>query len=442
MKTIKQLKTERDALKAKGLALIEAAQAGERDLTEAEETQLSAIETDLETLHGQIAAMEAREERRMRLAGTGAVTASPGAASVPTATRVQVGADRATLDPRAGFANVAEFARAVRAANPQVPGMHTDERLGRLYATPTGFHRESGANEGYLVPPEFRDRIWELVFEADNLLAQVDTEPTSANQVNDLSDDWQPWGSSGIRAFWRGEGSQMTPTRADVKPRAVYLNELYAFVTATDELLEDAPRLSNRLEMKAAQAINWKIDDAIVYGDGVAKPLGWMSSGALVTVAKESGQAADTIVAANVTKMFSRLLPSSVPRAAWRVNTDVLPQLMTMTLGDQPIWTPPGSGLVNAPGGFLLGRPIVFTEHAKTLGDLGDIQLVDPKGYYALRKEGGIKFASSIHLYFDYGLQAFRWTIRLGGQPHLAAPVSPKHGTATKSHFVTLAERA
>lgn len=441
MKTIKQLKAERDALKVKGLALIEAAQAGDRDLGEAEETQLSAIEGDLEALHGQIAAGEAREERRMRLAGTASAAASP-ASSIIHSVQVQVGADRATLDPRAGFANVADFARAVRAANPQVPGMQTDERLGRLYATPTGFHRESGANEGYLVPPEFRDRIWEMVFEADNLLAQVDTEPTNANQVNDLTDDWQPWGSTGIRAFWKNEGSQMTPTRADVKPRAVYLNELYAFVTASDELLQDAPRLSNRLEIKAAQAINWKIDDAIVYGDGVAKPLGWMSSGALVTVAKESGQAADTIVADNVGKMFSRLLPSSVIRAQWRVNTDVLPQLVKMTLGDQPIWTPPGSGLVNAPGGFLFGRPIVFTEHAKTLGDLGDIQLVDPKGYYAARKEGGIKFASSIHLYFDYGLQAFRWTIRLGGQPHLAAPVSPKHGTATKSHFVTLAERA
>ena len=90
----------------------------------------------------------------------------------------------------------------------------------------------------------------------------------------------------------------------------------------------------------------------------------------------------------------------------------------------------------------LLGRPIRFSEHCKTLGTVGDIQLVDPKGYYALTKAGGIKFASSIHLYFDYGLQAFRWTIRLGGQPHLAAPVSPANGSTTKSHFVALATRA
>ena len=71
----------------------------------------------------------------------------------------------------------------------------------------------------------------------------------------------------------------------------------------------------------------------------------------------------------------------------------------------------------------------------------GDIQLIDPKGYYGLKKQGGTKFASSIHLYFDQGLQAFRWTVRFGGQPHLKSAVSPNKGSATKSHFVTLEAR-
>ena len=85
---------------------------------------------------------------------------------------------------------------------------------------------------------------------------------------------------------------------------------------------------------------------------------------------------------------------------------------------------------------------MVLSEHSKTLGDKGDIQLIDPMGYYGLKKAAGVRFATSIHLYFDYGLQAFRWTVRFGGQPHLKAPVSPANGTNTKSHFVTLAERA
>jgi Phage capsid family. len=102
----------------------------------------------------------------------------------------------------------------------------------------------------------------------------------------------------------------------------------------------------------------------------------------------------------------------------------------------------PANGLAEAPGGFLLGLPIRFSEFASTVGDLGDIQLISPRGYYGVRRAEGVRFASSIHLYFDYATEAFRWTFRYGGQPHLSAPVSPANGSATKSHFVTLAARA
>jgi HK97 family phage major capsid protein len=234
----------------------------------------------------------------------------------------------------------------------------------------------------------------------------------------------------------------MTASRLATKGRTVNLDELYAFVLATDELLMDASRLNSRLTVQAARAIRWKANDAIVYGTGAGQPLGFFSSAVLVSVAKEGSQAADTIVAANVLKMFSRLLTAGLQNVFWTVNPDVLPQLGVMTIGDQPIWTPPSSGLREAPGGFLLGRPVRFSEHNKTLGDKGDIFLIDPMGYYLTMKRGGVQSASSIHLYFDYNITAFRWTFRLGGQPHLSAPISPANGSATKSHFVTLDERA
>jgi HK97 family phage major capsid protein len=433
MRTLKALKTREAELKAEGSALLDAADKDARDLTAEEEARFAAIEGELDGLKAEIAVAEKAAERRRLMTGT----------SVPAVPSVQVGADRSTLDPTGGFNALAEFAQAVHRANPQTPGNIVDPRLAAMYrASPTGYMREGGSNDGYMVPPQFRDRIWELVFGADNLMSEVDSEPTTSNQVNDLSDDWTPWGGTGIRAFWRAEAQQMTGTRPNVNPRSVVLHELYAFVLATDELMEDAPRLNSRLETKAAQAINWKLDDAIINGDGVGKPLGYMKSGALVSVAKESGQTADTVVAANVAKMFSRLLPQSVGNSHWRINSDVIPHLMLMTLADQPIWTPPSSGFTQSPGGFLFGRPVRISEHCETVGDKGDIQLIDPKGYYGLRKEGGVRFASSIHLYFDYGMQAFRWTVRFGGQPHMKAPVSPAKGTATKSHFVTLDARA
>lgn len=342
-----------------------------------------------------------------------------------------------------GFGNLAEFALAVRNASPGASNFQIDERLSR-FAAPSNFHRETGSTDGYQVPPQYRAEVWDVVNADDpaNLLNLVDAEPTVSNAVEMLADESTPWGASGVQAYWRSEGSQMSPSRLSQQSRTVKLGELYAFVLATEELLEDAPRLNARLTNKSGLAIRWKASDAIMWGDGVGKPLGYMNSAALVSVAEETTQIADTIVAGNVAKMYARMLAAGMPRAIWLVNSDVLPQLMTMTLGNQPIWTPPSTGFANAPGGMLFGRPVVPTEHCKTLGDKGDIQLIDPMGYYAARKQAGVQFASSMHLYFDYNIQAFRWTFRLGGQPYLSAPVSPAEGSATKSHFIVLDERA
>lgn len=435
MKTLKELKARQAEAKAEGRALLAAAERAGRELNAAEELAFQALETELEGLATAIAAKEREADRRRAMEGT----ASPSMSS-----HIEVGADRSTLDPKLGFRSLADFAGSVHRANPQNPNAILDQRLANMYqAAPSGTMREGGSSDGYMVPPEFRDRIWELVFAGDNLMSEIDSEPTNSNQVNDLSDDWTPWGGTGVQAKWRSEASQMTAT-ADKSPvpRSVILHELYAFVIASDELLQDAPRLNSRLENKAAAAINWKLDDSIQFGNGVGKPLGFMNSPALISVAKDASQAAATLSVGNIVNMFARMLGDSVGRAYWRMNSDVLPSLITMTHGGQPIWTPPSTGIVGAPGGTLLGRPIRFSEHCKTLGTKGDVMLVDPKGYYGLRKEGGIQFASSIHLYFDYGLQAFRWTVRFGGQPHLKAPMSPANGTNTKSHFVTLDTRA
>lgn len=202
------------------------------------------------------------------------------------------------------------------------------------------------------------------------------------------------------------------------------------------------PRLSDRLTRKAGQAIRYKANEAIVNGTGSGQPLGWFTSSAKVSVAKESGQTAATVVAANVAKMYARVINPG--QAVWYINQDVLPQLLTMTLGNNSVWTPPATGFTNAPGGFLLGRPVQFLENCQTVGTQGDIQLVNPRGYYAITKGGGesIEFAESMHLFFDYNIDAFRWIFRLNGQPFASAPVTPAKGSTTRSHFVVLDTRS
>lgn len=350
--------------------------------------------------------------------------------------------DRAEDDASGGFKTMGEFARAVREA--YTPGGRVHANFGRgIYAAPTDYHSANGtAGEGYMVPAQHRDEIFQLAFPGNDLVSRLAPEPTDSNAVDITADETTPWGSSGVQAKWRNEASQMAATKTDTKLRTVRLNELYAFVLASEELLADAPRLQNRLTIKSAEAIRYKASDAVMNGDGNGKPLGWMAAACLVTQAKEVGQAAATISAKNVLKMYSRLI-SDGGAPFWAAHSSALPEIATMTIGDQPIWTPPTQGLKEAPNGMLLGLPIVFVEQAETLGTKGDIQLINPAGYYAAVKRGeGVRFDSSIHLYFDYGLNAFRWMFRIGGQPFLSAAVSRAKGSDTKSHFVVLETRS
>jgi len=356
--------------------------------------------------------------------------------------RVSGGEDRQRQDPWAGFSGAYEFTRAVRvASNPN--GGAVDPRLTaipKLLGAPTGFHRETGSDEGYMVPTALRDGVWEAVEEInEEIFNDVDTEPTGGNSVQFVKDETTPWGSTGVKAYFVGEGQQGTRSRLGTSASLMPLHKMMVLVEATDELLEDAPRLFNRLTKKSGEAINWKGSWAINEGTGAGMPLGYMNSAAVVSVAKETGQAADSVVADNVAKMYARCINPS--KANWYLNQDVLPQLFTLKIGDQPIWTPPSEGFKQAPGGFLLGRPVKISEHCQTLGDAGDIRFVNPMGYYSPRKNSGLKFAQSLHLWFDYEVEAFRWTFRMGGAPYLSAPISPNKGSTTRSHFVTLAVR-
>lgn len=432
-----ELLQERADLIAEAQRIHAGAAAENRDLTAEEAARDDAIAAQLTKLNARIGRLERLREHERQAAS--ARLDDSGATYPPARVGHTISGlhDRREDDPRQGFAGLGDFAMAVRAAS--APGGSVDERL-RYGAAPSNYLERSGASgEGYLVPSEFRAGIWSLVF-ADPVLERFSFEPTETGSVELLADETTPWGTTGIVARWRAEGALMTASKPGVKKRRTETDQLYAFVTATNELLRDVPLLNDRLGVKAAEAITWKLAEAIIRGNGAGQPLGILTAAAKVQVAKESGQAADTVVAANVAKMWSRLIKAG-GSPFWLLNDDVMPQLMTMTISNQPIWLPP-SAFISAPGGTLLGLPVYNSEHADTVGDEGDIILVNPAGYHAIRRTGAPEFASSIHLYFDYNMTAFRWTFEVGGQPYLEAAITPPNSSATKSHFVTLAARA
>lgn len=250
-----------------------------------------------------------------------------------------------------------------------------------------------------------------------------------------------PWGSSGVIATWDGEASVATPTKPSLKKKRLELSKLRVLVAATDEMLADATAMSSHITRSMREAVDWKVQDAMVNGSGAGMPLGITKSPCVVSQAKESGQAADTIVAKNIAKMYARGLGGAGANFVWLVNPDAYPEIITLTLNNNPIWIPNNVGFKGAPDGLLMGRPIFMTDTCQTLGDKFDIIYANMKGYRAITKSGGAQFSTSMHLWFDQDIQAFKLVFRLDGQPQLSAAVTPPNSAVTRSHFVTLDAR-
>jgi HK97 family phage major capsid protein len=121
------------------------------------------------------------------------------------------------------------------------------------------------------------------------------------------------------------------------------------------------------------------------------------------------------------------------------VHLDVEPELQTMSIGNMPVYLPPG-GLAGNPLGQLLGIPVVPVEYCAALGTTGDIVLAD-MSYYALGEKATSTMARSMHVRFLNDEETFRLTYRVDGFPMLQNPITPNKGSNTLSAFVGLATR-
>ena len=452
MNKLEELRARLQDIQMQCAAIRDKADAEKRDLNETESKEIDTLLNDFDVTEADIARRERIEAQTGKLDQPQARRTSPDPLPQNSAASAD-GLRNTTLRTTAergrwGWNNFGDFAKAVRSAGVQ---HQVDSRLTNALTT---YGSEGvGADGGFAVPPEYREQIMALVAGEDSLFSRTDNAPTVSNSVTVPTDETTAWGTSGVRVYSRAEAAAMTQSKPQLKDMTVRLNEIYAFVPVTDELLEDAPLLSRLLTTKAGEAIDFKINDYIVNGTGAGQPLGILNSGALVTVAAEGSQIASTIHAKNIAKMWARMPARARAGAVWLANQDVEPMLMELGFqvggaaaadgktGGMPLFVPPG-GLSALPYATLMGKPIITTEACATLGTVGDLIFANLGGYFMPYKAGGVKSDVSMHLYFDQGVTSFRWTLRLGGQPWLSAPIARKNGSNTLSPFVALATRS
>lgn len=313
----------------------------------------------------------------------------------------------------------------------------------------------SGANEGIsseggiFVGSDISSELFRAIYDTSAVASRCRQIPitTTSNgfKAKTIEETSRATGSrlGGVRAYWLGEGDTLTDSKPKFGKYELDLQKLGALMYVTEEQMEDGPQLAALSNSFMAEEMSFVLDDAIINGNGVGKPLGILNAGCLVSQAAEGSQTVDTVNLANVTKMWSRVPARSKTRGAWFINSSVFPQIQVMasaaTSAAEMVYMPPG-GVSQAPFGTLFGRPIVEIEQASALGDVGDIFFAD-FDQYGLITKGGIRADQSMHVKFLTDEMAFRWIMRVNGAPFQKSAITPFKGTDTKSPFVALAAR-
>ena len=438
--SIAKLRSKRREKVGEIRALLNSVDAESRDLTPEELAKKDALYLEVENIDKRIA----DEERLEQLAKSSMTEEEREAADVRV---IRDERDDEHGKPKNVFRNLGEQLLAVRQA--ALPNGAVDKRLIASTRAASGLNESVGADGGFLVQTDFATTLMSKAIEAGQISSLVDSLPVAGNGLT--INEWQDYDRrdgyqfGGVQAYWDNEADALTGSRPKFSQMEWKLKKLTGLCYATDEMLQDASAMGGIIDSAFRKVFGFKLDQSILFGSGTGQPLGFSKSPCVITQAKESGQAAATIVAENVVKMFARLHASARPDAVWVINQDVEPQLYTMyiptgTGSGYPLYTPQG-GMAGYPYGTLLGRKVITSEHCKTVGSAGDIMLLSPQEYLLITK-GGIKQDVSIHVRFLYNEQAFRFVLRVDGAPKWSNVVTPNEGSNTLSPYVELAVRA
>jgi len=329
-----------------------------------------------------------------------------------------------TEDPKLGFENKGEFLASIAKK-----GFEQDNRIQHILQT-SGQHTTT--NDGLMIPAELMPEINVLGRGlSQDIVSLFDVKNTNRNslELRRVAATTRGHASTGLVAGRAAEVATFTASRETFELDTVKLDKLYVYSEVSEEDLEDFAMLEGHLTETAPELLRIQMGIDIISGNGVGRNLGFTQGSDYVTATRTTSS---TVKADDIANMLARHIAG--PRSFWLVNHSVWNQLPLMSISNQPVYQ---NDFTRSPYGSLMGLPVYTSEDCAAMGTTQDIMLVNPDGYCAFQKVGGMKFNTSMHVKFDQDLMAFKWTMRFGGIPKFNAAYTPRKGS-TLSHFVAL----
>lgn len=346
-------------------------------------------------------------------------------------------------DPKAGFSDVRDMFETV--VNSAKSGQ-VDNRLKPLAAVGSDEHSTfADPFGGFLIPEQLLPGVKEVAPESDptaglvtNIRLNVSTIKINARVDKNHSSSV----SGGLTVARESETGTGSSSRQKYEQVTLDAHDLVGVAYVTERLIEQSPSsIVDLINAGFGQEFASKMLQEKISGTGASEPEGVLNASCTVSVAKEGGQAADTINGTNLVKMRARSW--NFGSSIWLANHDAYPQLASAHIAgsnsDSQIYQ---HSLMEGRPDMLLGRPIVYTEYCPTIGSNGDIILGCWSEYLWGTLVNGLRRRESMHVRFlerERTLQVYTCN---DGRCWWSSALTPVNGSNTLSPFVTLAERA
>ena len=319
-----------------------------------------------------------------------------------------------------------------------------------LFRAGTGPVASDNTYGGGLIPPAFGGILIDEAMENTGLINMMTGVPMAVPSIEwSVPANWDH--SSGT--YYGGvyvSSTEEIGTIAEVRPQfdkvKLSLEAVKIISAPSNKMITFSPVSVEAMlkEMMTNSLSMWMVDK-FINGKGSGEPLGVLSltdGEQGIAVAGNSGQTTDTIILDNVLNMKKQCYRNAKPTLRWIANYDTEPQLrklhLTIGTGGVPVYA---FAAGNQQFDTLFNIPVMYTEFAQTLGDAGDIMLVDPAAYFRGYLSMSPTFDTSSHVYFVYDQTAIKLVFYCDMRPKWTNVMTPRYSAVTMSPYVRLASR-